>query len=165
MRCQNCGKPEVSYMYTQNINGVKKEVRLCQECAEKLGLIGGNVVTDIDIDSFIEELFSNGTLRDLSNAIDQAFDMRIDKSIPSYEEFTNNRLFDKEGIYPGLKRRNDINEKNEEKEVSQERQDKKEDNKNLSKREKLELEMKKAVEIEDYETAAKIRDELKELKD
>ena len=157
MECQNCGKNEVSYVYTQNINGVKREVRLCQECARKFGLMGGDVVTDLDIDSFIEELFNTGTLRNLSNAIDQVFESSINKSIPSYEEFTNNRLFEKEGIYPGL--RSNVNKKNESKD------DEKDKEKELSKREKLELEMKKAVEIEDYETAAKIRDELKKLKD
>lgn len=157
MECQNCGKNEVSYVYTQNINGVKREVRLCQECARKFGLMGGDVVTDLDIDSFIEELFNTGTLRNLSNAIDQVFESSINKSIPSYEEFTNNRLFEKEGIYPGL--RSSENKKPESKD------DEKDKEKELSKREKLELEMKKAVEVEDYETAAKIRDELKKLKD
>ena len=164
MECQNCGKKEVSYRYTQNINGVRKEIRLCQDCARKFGLIGGDVVTDLDIDQFMEELFNSGALKGLSDAIDQAFDMTINKSIPSYEEFRNNRLFDKEGIYPGLRREN-IDSSNSKKSDEDNKEEKEETKTNLTKREKLELEMKKAVEIEDYETAAKIRDELKELKD
>ena len=37
MMCSNCGKREANFMYTEIINGVKKEVRLCSDCAEKLG--------------------------------------------------------------------------------------------------------------------------------
>lgn len=35
MLCQNCGKNEANIRYTQIINGVKKEVALCSDCASK----------------------------------------------------------------------------------------------------------------------------------
>ena len=38
MLCQNCGKNEANIRYTQIINGVKKEVALCSNCAKKLGM-------------------------------------------------------------------------------------------------------------------------------
>ena len=38
MLCQNCGKNEVNFRYTQVINGEKKEIELCDKCAKKLGL-------------------------------------------------------------------------------------------------------------------------------
>ena len=38
MMCQNCGKHEANIRYTQIINGVKKEVHLCNECAKRLGM-------------------------------------------------------------------------------------------------------------------------------
>ena len=38
MLCQNCGKNEANIRYTQIVNGVKKEMALCSECAEKLGV-------------------------------------------------------------------------------------------------------------------------------
>ena len=38
MLCQNCGKNEVNFRYTQIVNGVKKEMALCDKCAKKLGL-------------------------------------------------------------------------------------------------------------------------------
>ena len=38
MLCQNCGKNEVNFRYTQIINGVKKEMALCEKCAKDLGL-------------------------------------------------------------------------------------------------------------------------------
>ena len=38
MLCQNCGKNEANVRYTQIVNGNKKEMVLCQECAEKMGI-------------------------------------------------------------------------------------------------------------------------------
>ena len=37
MKCENCGKNEVTFMYQSNINGKITEKHLCSECAEKLG--------------------------------------------------------------------------------------------------------------------------------
>ena len=37
MKCENCGKNEVTFMYQSNINGKVTEKHLCSECAEKLG--------------------------------------------------------------------------------------------------------------------------------
>lgn len=34
MFCQNCGKNEVNFRYTQIVNGVKKEMALCDKCAK-----------------------------------------------------------------------------------------------------------------------------------
>ena len=31
MKCDNCGKNEVSFVYQSNINGQREEKRLCQE--------------------------------------------------------------------------------------------------------------------------------------
>ena len=36
MKCQNCGKNEANFQYRQIINGKKKELILCSECAKKL---------------------------------------------------------------------------------------------------------------------------------
>ena len=37
MKCENCGKNEVTFVYRSNINGRTEEHHLCQACAEKLG--------------------------------------------------------------------------------------------------------------------------------
>ncbi len=37
MKCENCGKNEVAFVYQSNINGHVTEKHLCSECAEKLG--------------------------------------------------------------------------------------------------------------------------------
>ena len=38
MLCENCGKREANVRYSENINGVKKEMHLCEECSRKLGI-------------------------------------------------------------------------------------------------------------------------------
>jgi len=37
MKCQNCGKGEANFHYTSNINGCVTEAHLCPECAAKQG--------------------------------------------------------------------------------------------------------------------------------
>ena len=37
MKCENCGKNEVTFVYRSNLNGQVEEKCLCAECAEKLG--------------------------------------------------------------------------------------------------------------------------------
>ena len=38
MLCDNCGKREANVRYSENINGRKKELNLCEECSKKLGI-------------------------------------------------------------------------------------------------------------------------------
>ena len=37
MLCEECGKREVSFHYTEIVNGVTTELHLCEECAKKRG--------------------------------------------------------------------------------------------------------------------------------
>ncbi len=39
MKCQNCGQNEAVFFQHTNINGEISETQLCQECAEKLGVM------------------------------------------------------------------------------------------------------------------------------
>lgn len=43
MKCENCGKEEVNFHFTSNINGNITEKHLCAECAEKLGWSGNQL--------------------------------------------------------------------------------------------------------------------------
>ena len=57
MLCQNCGKNEVNFRYTQVINGVKKEMALCDKCARELGLESIDFSMPIDFSSFFTDFF------------------------------------------------------------------------------------------------------------
>ena len=37
MKCENCGKNEVTFVYHSNINGKVEEKHLCGECAQQMG--------------------------------------------------------------------------------------------------------------------------------
>lgn len=53
MKCQNCGKSEVNFHYSSNINGCVTETYLCSECAAKTGYdIGSMFSTGSIFDSF-----------------------------------------------------------------------------------------------------------------
>ena len=43
MKCQNCGKGEVVFHYSSNMNGNVTSMRLCSECAAKSGYDFGNI--------------------------------------------------------------------------------------------------------------------------
>ena len=43
MKCENCGKNEVTFVYRSNINGRTEEHHLCQACAEKLAMISSEI--------------------------------------------------------------------------------------------------------------------------
>lgn len=58
MKCQSCGKREATVRYMENINGKKHEMRLCVECAKKLGFADfSNMFSPIftSIPSFFED--------------------------------------------------------------------------------------------------------------
>lgn len=62
MNCENCGKSEVNFHYTSNINGNITEKHLCAECANKLGYVGKFGFMDkpgVGPDSSFEEIFAD----------------------------------------------------------------------------------------------------------
>jgi protein arginine kinase activator len=62
MNCENCGKGEVNFHYTSNINGNITEKHLCAECANKLGYVGRFGFMDrpaIGPESSFEEIFAD----------------------------------------------------------------------------------------------------------
>ena len=59
MLCQNCGKNEVNFRYTQIINGVKKEMALCEKCAKDLGLEKMDFNIPINFSSFFGNFFED----------------------------------------------------------------------------------------------------------
>ena len=57
MKCENCGKNEVAFVYRSSVNGRVEEKHLCAECARKLGydryLTGGG-------NFFMPNMFNSG---------------------------------------------------------------------------------------------------------
>ena len=201
MLCQNCGKNEANVRYTQIVNGVKKEMILCEDCARKLGIgnfkmrmplhfsnLLGNLFEDYDeglLPSFIKEnsreCDSCGTLYDdfintgLLGCADcyDMFEDRLDPMLKNIHGNTKHIGRKPLNINEKMKNigdnfsRNKAEEKNSAKE-SVGSQNNSENNKENDKQEKIQelnKELSKAIEEERYEDAAKIRDEIKQIKD
>ena len=181
MLCQNCGKNEVTFKYTQVINGVKKEMNLCDNCARELGLKDMSFSMPISFSNFFSDFFNDyndsllpsfiGTQVSTCKTCGTTFDDFINSGEFGCSECYN--LFE-DRITPILKNLQGANKHigrgyrkidskvNESNDISSSasktvREDKKE-----SKLEKLQKDLQKAIKDERYEDAAKIRDEIKQ---
>ena len=179
MLCQNCGKNEVTFKYTQVINGVKKELNLCDNCARELGFKDINFNMPISFSSFLSDFFNDysdnllpsfmGTQAKECSGCGTTFDDFINSGEFGCSECYN--IFE-DRISPILKNLQGANRHigrgyreiapstdNEEKASKNvEKKEKKE-----SKLEKLQKDLQKAIKDERYEDAAKIRDEIKTM--
>ena len=152
MKCENCGKNEVTFVYQSNINGHVEEKHLCSECAEKLGYTQrinahsqrmmqnffgrGSLFGS----SFFNDFFSPSLMgRMLEDPFDDFFaDMPALSAAPARQQET--------------KKEEDLVEKEEQSRISYLRQ--------LN---ALKVEMKKAVHQENFERAAELRDQIHKL--
>ena len=195
MLCQNCNKNIANVRYTQIINGQKKEMMLCEECSEKLGVNKINFNMPIDFSSFFGGMLEDPDFMPLFPEVKQ---LKCDNCNLTFDDFINSgklgcpSCYDafSEKIDPILKRIHGSNRylgkklnkpdnlndnddngidirkesvKNRKVEVEKVKKEKMDDNK--SKKEILEEDLKKAILDERYEDAAKIRDEIKMLKE
>ena len=152
MKCENCGKNEVTFVYQSKINGHVEEKHLCSECAEKLGYTQrinahsqrmmqnffgrGSLFGS----SFFNDFFSPSLMgRMLEDPFDDFFaDMPALSAAPARQQET--------------KKEEDLVEKEEQSRFSYLRQ--------LN---ALKVEMKKAVHQENFERAAELRDQIHKL--
>ena len=188
MLCQNCGKNEANFHYTQVINGVKKEMALCEHCAKELGLESLDFSIPIDISSFLGDFLEN-PLDTLSlSSFSKNGLLKCDKCGMTYNEFIENGKFGCENCYDlfstGLERllkniqgsskhvgrignniAKNFNESNTAENSSKQKKVEEKANSVEEKIEKLNNELKNAIKEERYEDAAKIRDKINEIKD
>ena len=179
MLCQNCGKNEANVKYTQIINGVKKEMTLCEECSKELGIGNMDFNMPINFSSFLGDFFDDE--KEFSPSFNTQEKIVCDKCGMSYEDFINTGKFGCENCYETFS--NQINQvlKNIhglnthvgrgiqiklDKSVNNSVLNEKEDKKITVKKEKLEQlksALKIAIQEERYEDAAKLRDEIKKM--
>lgn len=180
MLCQNCGKNEANIRYTQIINGVKKEIALCENCAKKLGVDSiGIPDLAMNFHSFLGDFFNdyaeNAFLPSFENEV-----VKCKKCGMTYDEFIKNGMFgcsecydtfsnpidsllkNLHGTAKHIGRKSAKGELNRTLTKTEKKQEKVE--KVNNKKEKLEKELNVAIKEERYEDAAKIRDQLKEMK-
>lgn len=154
MKCEHCGKNEVSFLYQSNINGHVEEKHLCAQCAEKLGYSqrvaaqSQRLMQSLFHDSFFHDSLFDGfpsLLGRMNRFLEDPFDdffteMPALTAAPARQNAA-------EAAKPG-----NLVEPEEQGRFSYLRQ--------LN---ALKLEMKKAVHQENFERAAELRDEIRSL--
>ena len=153
MKCENCGKNEVTFVYQSNINGKVTEKHLCSECAEKLGytqkiaahsqrMMQNFFGNSLFGSSFFDDFFSPMPSlmgRMLEDPFDDFFtDMPALCAAPVQQE--------------AQKKTDDLVGKEEQSRFAY-----------MRKLNALKMEMKKAVHQENFERAAELRDEIRTL--
>ncbi len=168
--CQNCGKNEANFRYTQVINGVKKELMLCPECARRLGI--DNIDIPISFSNFLGDFFNDY----VENSLLPSFSTNSVKCKTcgmTYNDFINTGMFGCSDCYDvfsnpinsllknlhGTSRHIGRGVKNQSTENKVKPKKAKENNE----KEDLQKELDKAIKEERYEDAAKIRDKMKEM--
>ena len=183
MLCQNCGKNEVNFRYTQIINGVKKEMALCDKCAKELGLESLDFNMPINFSSFLGDFLSVASENSFLPSFVKTNTLQCNKCGMTYDEFANSGKLGCANCYDifsdpleqVLKKIHgstghvgrcekvtegdeNITEKVNKNEKAKSKKTEKED-----KVEKLESELKQAVKEERYKNDTKIRKEIKKL--
>ena len=200
MLCENCGENEANVRYTQIINGVKKQMILCDKCAKELGLDDIKINMPIDFSSFLGDMldFYEDEMPTLSmpktlkcNNCNMTYDDFLETGKfgcdSCYDEFESkidqllknihgaNRHIGRNGRFIGNAKINNAENENlkiedkqpgkangEKSEKASEEKSKKSSDK-ISKIDVLKERLKREIEEERYEDAAKTRDEIKKL--
>lgn len=66
MKCTNCKKNDANTHVKKVVNGVREEMHLCEECAQKLGIIDEINASAFDVNSIFDDFFN-----DSASAINQ----------------------------------------------------------------------------------------------
>ena len=150
MRCEHCGRNEATFHYQSSVNGYTEEAHLCRECATALGYrepfgVGMAGAFSGTLDSVFSVLpslfggfdgfFDTPRLTPAARRTLQLTDVTDAPGAPCYE--VESLLGEAEG--QALRRERERNS--------------------------LRFLLKEAVDAEDYEQAARLRDELKRLEE
>lgn len=174
MLCENCGKDEANVTYTENINGKIKKLYLCSECGEKVGI--GNFGFSTDFNSLLSNFLTHASNDELEYFSKEK--LKCKKCGYTYDDFTKVGKFGCSHCYETfseqlediLKRVHGSN-RHVGKQLVQSKNTgdiSKESNKpNIKKKtdkiQDLQKKLKQAIGEENYEEAARIRDEIRGL--
>lgn len=173
MLCEKCKEREASVQYTQIVNGVKKEMMLCEKCSMELG---STFNIPISFSNYLGDFISEYNDSFLPIYQKQT-EVKCDKCNMTYSEFLNDGKFGCDRCYevfePNIdsifKRLHGSNRHIGRKKYKKidykenNRVEKVEENKTDNKLEKLKNKIKKLIREEKYEEAAKVRDEIRKL--
>jgi len=158
MKCEHCGKNEVTFVYQSNLNGKVTEKHLCGECAEQLGYLK-NITARSQrmMRSLFDDRFFGGSLLDDFFSPMSSLMGRMNRMLESpFDDFFADM--------PALNFRGDVKaeqpQQKQEELVSPEEQNEFSNERKLN---ALRVEMKQAVEQEKFERAAELRDQIRAM--
>ena len=145
MKCQNCGKNEATFYYKSNINGRVMESHLCPQCARQLGLVQ-DMRRPMMSSFWDDDDFFTRSFRMLEPLLG-GFGSRLLTEFPEPVDVTQQARRAAEEP-----REDNLVQGDEREKLSRQRQ-----------RNALETQLRHAVETENFEEAAKLRDQLLSL--
>lgn len=175
MLCDRCHKRDAKVLYTEIINGLKKEQHLCEECAAdytsfqmEKPLLNSDLTLGGLLSTLLENYYTAGATKGAGTIKP---DMVCHRCKTSYQEFLRNGRFGCADCYrsfgnelgktfkgiQGAEMHTGKRPKGLVTEVDRVM-------KGLSEIEKLSLKLQEAIEKEEFEEAARLRDLIKEMK-
>lgn len=157
MKCENCGKNEVTFVYQSNINGKVEEKHLCSECAEKLGYTQRIAAHNQRMmqNFFGNNFFGGGLLDDFFSPMPSLMS-RMNRFLEDpFDDFFSDM--------PALGAPAQQNQQQEEKKDDLVEKEEQSRFARMRQMNALRMEMKKAVHQENFERAAELRDQIKAL--
>jgi len=91
--CFNCGKNEATFKYTEIINGAKKEIALCNKCANELGFANMDLSLPINFSSFFSEFLNEYTDPSFETILTFPEKLKCNKCNMTFDEFINTGKF------------------------------------------------------------------------
>ena len=153
MKCENCGKNEVTFVYQSNINGKVTEKHLCSECAEKLGYTQKIAAHSQRMmqNFFGNSIFGNSFFDDFFSPVPSLMGRMLEDP---FDDF-----------FADMPALGAATAKQEEQKKEDDLVDREEQGRfaYLRQMNALKMEMKKAVHQENFERAAELRDEIHKL--
>lgn len=158
MKCENCGKNEVTFVYQSNVNGKVTEKHLCSECAEKLGYTQKLAAHNQRLmQNFFGNSFFGGSLLDDFFSPAPSLMGRIDRMLENpFDDF----FTDMPALSASSAQKEEQVQQKQDDLVGQEEQSRFAYMRQMN---ALRMEMKKAVHQENFERAAELRDQIHAL--
>lgn len=175
MLCENCNQHEANVKYTQIINGEKKQMLLCENCAKEMGIDNFSFDMPINLSNFFGDLLGEYEENQFTPKLLGTNELKCQNCGMTYDEFQNagkmgcSHCYDafSNKIDPLLKRLHGstkyIGRKSNSK--PEEMNAPKEQNSKLEEIQKLKTKIKTLIKEEKYEEAAKVRDKIKKLEE
>ena len=159
MKCEHCGKNEVTFVYRSNINGKVEEKHLCADCAEKLGYTKRVAATNR---SLMRNFFSDGLFGDsfFGGSLFDGFPSPMSLMGRMLDNPFDDFFSDMPALTAGTPTQREAPKKSDEQLADEAERERYGQWRKLN---ALKLEMGKAVQEENFERAAELRDEIRRL--